>query len=161
MFIFIGEFLLNCIESLAIGGSFGLLATWLLKKGKALEEEAAFQTALILYLAYMSYIVAEIANASGVIALLVCSIVLGHYAWYNMSHDAQVNSKSTINILSFSAEALTFVYIGICVITYSTEDYSVDFMFFIIGIVMASRLILVYGMYNLFKLCKPHRFVLK
>jgi len=41
-FIFIGEFLLNCVESVAIGGVFGLIATWLLKKGKGLEEEAAF-----------------------------------------------------------------------------------------------------------------------
>mmetsp|Transcript_14566 Transcript_14566/g.2387 ORF Transcript_14566/g.2387 Transcript_14566/m.2387 type:complete len:88 (+) Transcript_14566:325-588(+) len=34
-------------------------------------------------------------------------------------------------------------------------------MFFIIALVMTSRLILVYLFYNLFKLCKPHRFVLK
>mmetsp|Transcript_37190 Transcript_37190/g.6643 ORF Transcript_37190/g.6643 Transcript_37190/m.6643 type:complete len:110 (+) Transcript_37190:775-1104(+) len=109
----------------------------------------------------MSYVLAEIAEASGVIALLVCSIVLGHYAWYNMTHEAQVNSKSTIEILAFSAESLTFVYVGICTVTYSTDDISIGFMFFSIGIVMGSRFILIYIMYNLFKLCNPSRFVLR
>jgi len=40
--MFMGQFFLNCLISIAIGSVVGLVTTWLLKKGEALEEDPAF-----------------------------------------------------------------------------------------------------------------------
>lgn len=161
VFIFVGEFLLNCVGSIILGALFGLIASWLLKVSEALDEDPTHQTAVILYMAYISYLIATMLGISGVITMLVCSIVLGHYAWYNITAEAKHGSSIAVHFLGFASESLTFVYLGMSIVAYSTNNFSIYFLAAVTAIVLGSRAIAIFGMSYLVKLCSKQLIPLK
>ena len=80
-----GDFCALGICSIAIGLVYGLVASVLFKKARALTHSAALECLLIFCIAYMAYCTAEMFEYSGIIALLTCGVVMAHYAWYSLS----------------------------------------------------------------------------
>ena len=52
---------------------------------KKYDLSVTFQSMQILILAYLSWVVAEYFEISGVISLFVCAMVMNHYCWYSIS----------------------------------------------------------------------------
>lgn len=71
--------------SLGVGTIFGLIAARLFKTVRFLTSSPISESMLVFCFGYVSYTVAEIFHYSGIISLLTCSIVMAHYAWYNLS----------------------------------------------------------------------------
>lgn len=85
VFEFIGNFLYNCIMSILLGSAIGLFSSWVMKVSKALKHEAVYEISVLFFIAYAGYILGEICHISGVITLLSCSILMGHYSFFNLS----------------------------------------------------------------------------
>jgi len=141
VFVFIGEFLYNSISSVILGALFGCCAAYFSRKFEALRGDASNQTALLFYIAWFCYVVAELLGISGVIALLVCAIIMGHYAWYNLSSTAREVTSDTFRFLGDGAEALIFAYLGITAFSYNADKISFYFILAMVGVVLTARFI--------------------
>ena len=124
VFSFMGEFLYNCISSILLGILFGVISALVTKTFRSLRSWPGRETAILLYVAWIGYIVADILEISGVICILVCSIISGHYALYNLSPTSRVVSQNFFHFIGDGAEALVFAYLGLT--AYSYEVFSIS-----------------------------------
>ena len=84
------EFLKNASLSIIFGLLFGVIASLLLKYSRFISERSVVETTMVFFLGFLSYMIAELLNISGVISILVCGIFMSHYLFYNLSPTSQV-----------------------------------------------------------------------
>ncbi|XP_071738296.1 sodium/hydrogen exchanger 1-like [Rutidosis leptorrhynchoides] len=70
------------------------------------------EVALMLLMAYLSYITANVCNLSGILAVFFCGIVMSHYAWNTVTHKSQVTTEHSFATISYIAEVFIFLYVG-------------------------------------------------
>lgn len=56
-----------------------------MKNAKYINHNPSVESSIILIFGLCAYITCELVHFSGVISILVCGIVLGHYNIYNLS----------------------------------------------------------------------------
>ena len=139
VFQFISEFLYNCIASVLLGLLFGVLCALATKYFRALQERHSKETAMLLYISWIGYTIADICDLSGVICLLVCSIVSGHYAMCNLSPHAQVVSSQCFRFIGDAAEALVFAYLGLTAHAYNLFDVPIGFLLLLFASTIIAR----------------------
>ncbi len=83
------QFLYTVVLSLLIGVGIGLISTWLFKNCRFLKNPVC-EVVVVYLFGILSYLVAEIAEMSGVLAVLVAGITLAHFNFYNLSLTGQV-----------------------------------------------------------------------
>ena len=81
----IGEFILLSIESILIGLFFGLVPTLMTKHCRYHSHSAIIESSLLILFAMMSYFLSEMLEFSAIASLLVTTLVMSHYCWYNLS----------------------------------------------------------------------------
>lgn len=79
------EFLYLLVFSLLLGLGTGFAISYLFKANVSFTGYPIKETALILLNGYLTYLVAEIVDLSGIISLFTCAIIMGHYAFLNIS----------------------------------------------------------------------------
>lgn len=89
--LLIANFLKIGVLSVLIGLACALLCTLSLKYFHFLRISPIFEISLIFFFGYLSYVICQNIDLSGIIALLICGITMAHYAFYNIS----VTSKLT------------------------------------------------------------------
>lgn len=139
VFKFIGEFIYNCVSSTLLGIFFGALSAWLTKRFRSLRDWPSRETAMLLYMAWIGYVVAELLDISGVICILVCAIVSGHYAMYNLSPPARIVSHSFFHFVGDASEALVFAYLGLTAYSYDLFSVPIPFLFAMLFATMLAR----------------------
>ncbi|THF97712.1 hypothetical protein TEA_010957 [Camellia sinensis var. sinensis] len=70
------------------------------------------EVALMSLMAYLSYVMAELFDLSGILTVFICGIVMSHYTWHNVTESSRVTTKHGFATLSFIAEIFIFVYVG-------------------------------------------------
>ena len=139
VFEFIGEFIYNCISSTLLGIFFGGISAYVTKIFRSLKEWPSRQTALLLYIAWIGYIIAGLCDISGVICILVCSIVSGHYAMYNLSPSARIVSHNCFHFIGDASEALVFGYLGLTAYSYDLFSVPLPFLMAMLFSVLMAR----------------------
>lgn len=145
-FIFIGYFIYNCIMSLFFGLLFGFLSSLMTKNFQQIKNNPSKEVALQFYIAWTGYLIAQMFQASGVITILICAIISGHYAYYNMTTESRMVVTDTFHLIGDGTRALIFSYLGLTSFSYSTKDISFFFMFLMIFSIYITRLITVFGL---------------
>jgi len=87
-------------------------------------------------------------HVSGILTLFVAAITLAHYSWHNLSKTSQLATKISFQSLSDIAEAFAFCYVGLSLWAYTSDNYSYIFSFYMLLVVVLSRII------TIFTLCK-------
>ena len=67
----------------------GLIAACIFKYTR-IRSYSSLEISLLFLLAYLPYVVAEALLLSGIMAILVCGIVMSHYTYFNLSAFSQV-----------------------------------------------------------------------
>lgn len=129
------EFFFICITSVLMGIFFGCLCAIITKSFGSLKNWPSRETALIFYTAWIGYIIAEILDISGIICILVSSIIAGHYSFYNLSDNAKILTHNFYHFIGDGAEALVFAYLGLT--AYSHNFFSLPPLFLILMFVSA------------------------
>jgi NhaP-type Na+/H+ or K+/H+ antiporter len=62
-----------------------------------------------------------------VITLFCCGVVMGQYAYKNLSSKSKIGSVLAIETLGHAAEAFVFTYLGLCVYGIEKEKFSWGF----------------------------------
>ncbi|KAG5653554.1 hypothetical protein H0H81_012363 [Sphagnurus paluster] len=112
----LGIFLLSFTVSLALGVSFGLGMSLILKHS-SLHLFPAIESCLIPLCAYTCYFFSNGLNMSGIVSLLFCGITLKHYAYHTMSQKTQRATKYLFSTLARLSENFIFIYLGISLFT--------------------------------------------
>ncbi|KAH0660376.1 hypothetical protein KY289_029124 [Solanum tuberosum] len=110
--VFTGNFLYLFLASTFLGVLIGLLSAYLIKKIYLGRHSTDREVALMILMAYLSYVMAELFDLSGILTVFICGIVMSHYTWHNVTVNSKVTTRHAFATLSFIAEIFIFLYVG-------------------------------------------------
>lgn len=98
---------------------------------------------------------------SGVITVLVCGILLAHYNYYNLTPGGMHATtyfisycRVSFQFIAFLAEAVVFVYLGLSIVYYYSEEvFSISFIGLEIVVCFLARFLAIFGLSTLFRIC--------
>ena len=140
-------------KSIMCGIIFAILASLLLKKVRALTKTPVSECAMIFSFAYVSYVVAELWNLSGIITLLTCSVMMANYAWYNLSPQGKQSSVVIFKFMGFLSESFVFSYLGLTFFSYKSYDWSTELIMVEMVVIVVGRGLATFGLIGLLKFC--------
>ncbi|XP_022150237.1 sodium/hydrogen exchanger 2-like isoform X2 [Momordica charantia] len=107
-----GSFLSLFLGSTLLGLAVGLLSAYIMKKLQFGRHSTYREIVMLILLAYLSYMIAEYWHLSGILSVFFCGIVMSHYTWHNVTESCRQISSHIFATLSFVAETLIFLYVG-------------------------------------------------
>ncbi|KAJ7963707.1 Sodium/hydrogen exchanger [Quillaja saponaria] len=108
----IGDFLYLFSLSTALGITAGLLTAYVLKALCFGRHSSVREIALMILMAYLSYMLAELLELSGILTVFFSGILMSHYAWYNVTESSRITTRHVFATMSFIAETFIFLYVG-------------------------------------------------
>eukprot|EP00290_Baffinella_frigidus_P055696 CAMPEP_0180342752 /NCGR_PEP_ID=MMETSP0989-20121125/1913_1 /TAXON_ID=697907 /ORGANISM="non described non described, Strain CCMP2293" /LENGTH=595 /DNA_ID=CAMNT_0022331649 /DNA_START=100 /DNA_END=1884 /DNA_ORIENTATION=- len=115
VFSALSSFVAIGLGSVFFGVVFGL-ASAVLTKRLILKAAAPSEVTIMLAMAYLSFIAADAARLSGLMAVFFCGITMSHYAQYNLSPEGQKTTHNVARTLAHLSEQLTFLYFGFTIL---------------------------------------------
>ncbi|KAJ4727596.1 Sodium/hydrogen exchanger [Melia azedarach] len=109
---FAGSFLYLFISSTLLGIAVGLMSAYVIKKLYFGRHSSNREVALMILMAYLSYMMAELCRLSGILSVFFCGIVMSHYTLHNLSESSRVTTKHVTRLFSFISETFIFLYVG-------------------------------------------------
>ncbi|PSS06096.1 Sodium/hydrogen exchanger 4 like [Actinidia chinensis var. chinensis] len=107
-----GDFLYLFSTSTVLGVATGLLTAYVLKGLYFGKHSSVREIALMMLMAYLSYMLAEVLHLSGILTVFFCGIVMSHYAWHNVTESSRITTRHAFSTMSFIAETFIFLYVG-------------------------------------------------
>nr|CAD7393661.1 unnamed protein product [Timema cristinae] len=101
------------------------------------------ESALFVLMSYSTFLIAEVSELTGVVAVLFCGICQAHYTYNNLSVDSRSRTKKLFELLNFLAENFIFSYIGVSMFTFPKHRFDPAFIFF--GFVSFNKLCAMVG----------------
>uniref|UniRef100_A0A1J3EIL2 Sodium/hydrogen exchanger 3 n=1 Tax=Noccaea caerulescens TaxID=107243 RepID=A0A1J3EIL2_NOCCA len=158
---FAGNFFYLFILSTALGVAAGLLSALIMKKLYIGRHSTDREVALMMLLAYLSYMLAELFDLSSILTVFFCGIVMSHYTWHNVTGKSKVTTKHTFAALSFLAEIFIFLYVGMDALDIEKWDavrdspgQSIGVSSILLGLVLLGRAAFVFPLSFLSNLTK-------
>ncbi|MFI6660346.1 Na+/H+ antiporter [Streptomyces sp. NPDC050523] len=104
----IGEFLLAAVGGVVVGLVLMLPIHWL----RTHVKEALLQNTMSLLIPFVAYAVAEQVHASGVLAVVVVALYIGHRAW-EVDFATRLQEEAVWKVVAFVLESAVFALIGL------------------------------------------------
>lgn len=130
----LGDFFGVFFFSLLIGASMGCV-TAMMTKFTRVKDFPLLESALFVLMSYSTFLIAEAAELTGVVAVLFCGICQAHYTYNNLSEDSRIRTKQIFELLNFLAENFIFSYIGVSMFTFPKHKF--NFWFLVSGFLCA------------------------
>ncbi|XP_039685304.1 sodium/hydrogen exchanger 1 [Medicago truncatula] len=108
----LGTFLYLFCTSTILGVAVGLLSAYLIKTFYFGRHSTDREVALMMLMAYFSYMIAELLELSGILTIFFCGIVMSHYTWHNVTGNSRTTTKHSFATMSFISETFIFLYVG-------------------------------------------------
>ncbi|KAK3014523.1 hypothetical protein RJ639_010073 [Escallonia herrerae] len=106
------DFLYLFSTSTALGFAAGLLTAYVLRGLYFGRHSTVREIALMVLMAYLSYMLAELFNLSGILTVFFAGVLMSHYAWYNVTESSRITTRHIFATMSFIAETFIFLYVG-------------------------------------------------
>ncbi|KAL0362889.1 UNVERIFIED_CONTAM: Sodium/hydrogen exchanger 4 [Sesamum calycinum] len=106
------DFLYLFSTSTALGVAAGLLTSYVLKGLYFGRHSSVRELAVMVLMAYLSYMLAELFKLSGILTVFFCGIFMSHYAWHNVTDSSRVTTRHVFAMMSFIAETFYILYVG-------------------------------------------------
>lgn len=132
------------VFSIMLGIVFGITGTLFLKHMKRFKLNRVQETLTIVFFAFMSYIIGSILGLSPIMSLLICSMTLSHYAFYNLSFQAREESCVVSKVIADIASGFTYAYLGLTFINVTEQSFSLSLSLYTFLAVIFSRYITVF-----------------
>ncbi|XP_071737302.1 sodium/hydrogen exchanger 1-like [Rutidosis leptorrhynchoides] len=165
IFQLIGNFFYLFITSTLLGVGAGLLSAYIIKKLYFGRHSTDREVAIMILMAYLSYMLAELFYLSGILTVFFCGIVMSHYTWHNVTEKSRVTTKHAFATLSFIAELFIFLYVGMDALDIEKWRFvadspgtSVEVSAILLGLILVGRAAFVFPLSFLSNLTKkPHQ----
>ncbi|XP_062230752.1 sodium/hydrogen exchanger 1-like [Phragmites australis] len=158
---FIGKFLYLFFTSTVLGVAAGLLSAYIIKKLCFARHSTDREVAIMMLMAYLSYMLSMLLDLSGILTVFFCGIVMSHYTWHNVTESSRITTKHTFATLSFIAEIFLFLYVGMDALDIekwklasSSPKKPIALSAIIVGLVMVGRAAFVFPLSFLSNLSK-------
>jgi len=109
----IGNFFSLSLQSILIGVFFGFACSYITKVWRFYSHSAIAESGLFMCFALFGYFLSEVLELSGIVTLLTTSLILSHYAFFNLSPQGKEVTYVTFQTLGYVSEAIVFGYIGV------------------------------------------------
>ena len=136
----IGNFFFLSFVSAFIGFVGGVISGLMTKHLKFMTRNSVHETFFLAIIAFISYYVADVFKMSGIISIIVTSVMQAQYSWYNLSPQGKSVSAVTFQTLGYFSEALIFSYIGIGIFAIPEQDWSISFIGIELLLIVVARL---------------------
>ncbi|XP_009766186.1 sodium/hydrogen exchanger 1 [Nicotiana tabacum] len=157
----VGNFLYLFASSTILGVVAGLLSAYIIKKLYFGRHSTDREVAIMILMAYLSYLLAELFYLSAILTVFFCGIVMSHYTWHNVTESSRVTTKHAFATLSFIAEIFIFLYVGMDALDIEKWKFvsdspgiSVQVSSILLGLVMVGRAAFVFPLSFLSNLTK-------
>ena len=144
------------LGSLAIGASIGII-TALITKFTKIRDLSLLETSIFFLLSYSSYLIAEIAQTSGIVSILFCGIFQAHYTFHNLSAESKLRTRQLFELLNFLLENFIFSYIGVSMFTFGHHKFHFGFIFGAFFAILVARAANIYPLSALLNLGRKTR----
>ncbi|KAH3758972.1 sodium/hydrogen exchanger 3 protein [Pelomyxa schiedti] len=114
------SFLIISLGSLAVGVGIGFFSAFVMNKFRHLSLSPTFEMTLVVFWAYISYLLADVIHLSGILALFVVAILSSHYHWYSIARTSRITLFYVAGAVSFVAETAVFLSLGLSL--FETDD---------------------------------------
>nr|AAY90136.1 Na/H vacuolar antiporter [Cenchrus americanus]ABB73304.1 Na/H antiporter [Cenchrus americanus]ADZ53037.1 Na/H antiporter [Cenchrus americanus]AGM39625.1 sodium proton antiporter [Cenchrus americanus] len=160
---FLGNFFYLFVSSTLLGVFAGLLSAYIIKKLYIGRHSTDREVALMMLMAYLSYMLAELLDLSGILTVFFCGIVMSHYTWHNVTESSRVTTKHAFAFatVSFIAETFLFLYVGMDALDIEKWEFasdspgkSIGISSILLGLVLAGRAAFVFPLSFLSNLTK-------
>ncbi|XP_076940224.1 sodium/hydrogen exchanger 2-like [Bidens hawaiensis] len=160
-FHLLGNFLYLFVTSTVLGVGAGLLSAYVIKTLYFGRHSTDREVAIMILMAYLSYMLAELFHLSGILTVFFCGIVMSHYTWHNVTEKSRVTTKHAFATLSFISELFIFLYVGMDALdiekwhfVQDTPGTSVAVSSILLGLVLVGRGCFVFPLSYLANLAK-------
>jgi len=119
--------------SFLVGSLMGCI-TALLTKFTHIRQHPLLESTLFVLMSYSTFLLAEVFELTGIVAVLFCGITQAHYTFNNLSKESRVATKNFFDLLNFMAENFIFSYIGVSMFTFPKHNFN---PYYIIGAFIA------------------------
>ncbi|CAI7784750.1 unnamed protein product [Closterium sp. NIES-54] len=157
----LSDFLYLFTASTMLGVALGLLSAYVMKTLYFSSHATDREIALMALMAYASYILAEVLRLSGILSVFFAGIVMSHYTWHNVTESSRVTTKHAFATMSFIAETVIFMYVGMDALDsekWTSVNVRDTFVLFtlLLGLVLAGRAAFVFPLSALLNLQRKH-----
>ncbi|GAA0157501.1 secondary carrier transporter [Lithospermum erythrorhizon] len=159
----VGNFLYLFVTSTILGIVAGLFSAFLIKKLYFGRHSTDREVAIMMLMAYLSYMFSELFDLSAILTVFFCGIVMSHYTWHNVTSKSRVTTKHTFATLSFVAEIFIFLYVGMDALDIEkwnaisdSPGTSVKVTAILLGLVLVGRAAFVFPLSFLSNLAKKN-----
>ncbi|CAI0466647.1 unnamed protein product [Linum tenue] len=139
----------------------GLLSAYTIKTLYFGRHSTDREVAIMILMAYLSYMLAELFSLSAILTVFFCGIVMSHYTWHNVTQSSRVTTKHAFATLSFVAEIFIFLYVGMDALDIEKWKFvshspgtSISTSSILLGLVMVGRAAFVFPLSFLSNLTK-------
>ncbi|XP_065323019.1 sodium/hydrogen exchanger 2-like [Gordionus sp. m RMFG-2023] len=158
----VSSFAFVAMGGIAVGLMVGIIASYVTKyTNKTPNIEPLFMLAM----AYLSYLISDLFQISGIMAIISCAIVNQHYASHNLSMHSNNCVANLLAMLSSVCESMIFLWMGISIFGdyHLWNSYFIFFSLLFCFIFRASGIIVLVWIANqrrLIKLDNLEQFIL-
>lgn len=129
--------------SFLVGSLMGCI-TALLTKFTHIRQHPLLESTLFVLMSYSTFLLAEVFELTGIVAVLFCGITQAHYTYNNLSTESKISTKNFFDLLNFMAENFIFSYIGVSMFTFPKHNFNPYYIFGSFFAIFLGRLLNIY-----------------
>ena len=133
------------ICSLIIGIIIGICHSLFLRYMKKFNLDRVQEISTMLLFGFISYILCNCLNLSGIVSILACGLCMSHYMFYNLQYQTREESALISRVLCLLAEALIFSSLGMNIIYYTYHSFSYKFIIIELILIILCRFFTIFG----------------
>ncbi|KAH3812598.1 Na(+)/H(+) exchanger protein 7-like [Dreissena polymorpha] len=142
MFLGVAKFFIVCSVATLIGIVCGLIASFLTKFTNSVK---VVEPMIVFGFAYISYLLSEMFQFSGIVSIIACGIVLVHYAFHNVTKKSRMAIKFVSKVMANACEIIVFMFIGFVTVN-QTHDWKSGFILWTTLLCIVYRFVVTYSL---------------